>query len=243
MGYAKRLKNERAPIVKYIEDELDKIKNEDLPEEKLFDRYDNILKIVEIKFKVERNDSKLYNKYNKIILFDLLPKQIFQLSYLKPEDYELTIDKIDKTDLKFIYIYSLKHYIFIMSIYDVLYKNLIDTWISEDENGVEHLFYGEKEKNKSKEIIKKQKEHIANLNKLLKEYYNIDKLKNKEFYDNLFVLVKEGLDNVNKIKQENQRNFYRYHLENLYNDIKNMLDINTYNYIEIRINLINEYLK
>ena len=70
MGYNKNLKNKRNPVIKYVNEELKKLDDTTLTDEQIFDICDNILKVVELNFKIRNNDSKMYNKYNKQILFE-----------------------------------------------------------------------------------------------------------------------------------------------------------------------------
>ena len=52
MGYNKNLKNKRNPVIKYVNEELKKLDDTTLTDEQIFDICDNILKVVELNFKI-----------------------------------------------------------------------------------------------------------------------------------------------------------------------------------------------
>lgn len=251
MGYSSNLKKQRKPVIDFINEGLDKLK-QDISDDEVFEICDTILKVVKVKFDIERKDNKMYNKYNRLILEDLLPKRIFVLSYMKPEDYDTDIDKVieeKQNDLKFIYLYALKHYMNIAELYNVLNQNIIDSWITEEGRPKHKVLLGKKNENlikareRDKDIDKKLKEHIENINNHIEEYYYKD-IKDEEFYKKLCELVEkvslsEHIDKI--VKPEGQRNFYCYHLNSLDNDLKSIVQL--YAYSKERIDLIKNYLQ
>lgn len=250
MGYSSNLKKQRKPVIDFINEGLEKLK-QNISDEEVFEVCDTILKVVKIKFDIERKDNKMYNKYNRLILEDVLPKRIFVLSYMKPDDYNTDIDKVIKekqNDLKFIYLYALKHYMNIAELYNVLNQNIIDSWITEEGRPKHKVLLGKKNENlakareRDKNIDKKLKEHIENINNHIEEYYK--DIKDEDFYKKLYELVEEVSlsEHIDKIfESEGQRNFYCYHLNNLANDLKSIVQL--YTYSKERIDLINNYLQ
>lgn len=248
MGYSKNLKNKRNPVIKYVNEELKKLDDITLTDEQIFDICDNILKVVELNFKIRNNDFKMYNKYNKQILFEILPVKIFRLDYMKPEDYSKTIASINKSkkskDLKFIYLYALKHYMSIATLYSDLNKNVMDGWITKEGDKLVLFSSNNEYINKAietnKDIKNKLHDHIVNVKEYLdKTNYNID---TEEFYKDLKTLVDKSIKNINEIcNKENQRNFYEYHLSELSNNLKDTIYMKQY--CRDVINCINEYLE
>lgn len=247
MGYSAHLKKQRKPIVDYIEQNLAKLNDNNLADNEIFDLCDRTLKVVELKFNIEKKDTKLYNKYVKLILNDILPKKIFVLSSMKPQDYELSINKIKNKDLKFIYMYALKHYLNVAQLYNMLNQNIIDSWITEEGRPKRKVLLSTKNElikkasEKNKNVRKQLKDHIVNIDKYVKEYYS--DIKEKEFYVDLLNLITKvsNEDNIKKvIKEENQINFYSYHLNNLLKDLSIIEQL--YDYSKERLTLIENYL-
>lgn len=251
MGYSANLKKQRKPVIDYIEQNLEKLNKDDITDEEIFDICDNTLKVVELKFNIERKDQKMHNKYNKMILEDILPKRIFALSYMKPKDYNMEIEKVEKSkkkDFKFIYLYLLKHYIVLAELYNLLSQNIIDSWITEEGKDKKKVLFSKNNKTikeakaKNKDIEKLLQKHAEDLNKHIEENYSKE-LKDRDFYIKLRNLAMEvaSEDYVRKnIKQENQINFYSFHLSGVSKDLIGIE--NLYDYCKERIDLLNEYL-
>lgn len=248
MGYSKNLKNKRNPVIKYINEELKKLEDTTLSDKEIFDICDNILKVVELNFKIKNNDSKMYNKYNKQILFETLPVKIFRLDYMKPEDYSKSIESINKSkkskDLKFVYLYALKHYMNIATLYASINKNVMDGWITKENDklvlfGPNNLYIRRAVEN-DKDIENKLRNHIINVKDYIdKNNVSVD---TEEFYRDLKSLIDNSIKNINNIcKKENERNFYEYHLSELSNNLKDTIYMKQY--CNDIINCINEYLK
>lgn len=252
MGYSANLKKQRKPVIDYIDQNLKELDKDDITDDEIFEICDKILKVVELKFNIERKDQKMHNKYNKLILEDILPKRIFALSYMKPKDYSMEIEKVEKSkkkDFKFLYLYMLKHYIVLAELYNLLSQNIIDSWITEEGKDKKRVLFSKNNKTiksakeKNKDIEKVLRKHAEDLNKHIEENY-IKELKDRDFYiklKNLSIEVSSEDYIRNNIKQENQSNFYSFHLGGVSKDLIGIE--NLYDYCKDRLNLLEEYLK
>lgn len=246
MGYNRNLKNRRNPVIKYIKEKLIELDKENISDEEIFEICDTILKVVELHFKIQKYDPKMYNKYNKMILFEILPTKIFRLDYMKSKDYNTSINMVIKEkskDLKFIYLYALKHYMNIATLYNDINQNVMDGWITEEDN--KKVLFSDKNEYLNKAIsndpnIKlRLHEHILKVNEYLNNK-NI-KIQSKEFYNKLQKLVNDSIINIKSIlNKDNQINFYGYHLSELSNNLKDTLYMRQY--CQDITKCINDYL-
>ena len=165
---------------------------------------------------------------------------------MKPKDYNTSINTVIKEkskDLKFIYLYALKHYMNIATLYNDISQNVMNGWITEENN--KKVLFSDKNEYLNKAIsndpsIKlKLHEHIIKVNDYLNDK-NI-KIQSKEFYDKLQKLVSNSINDISSIlDKQNQINFYQYHLSELLNNLKDIPYMRQY--CQDTINCINEYL-